>query len=56
LGPAFQGVKKLNLLNDKSHYTVEVEDTKQYYPGKWESPHLLHPTVLDVFVHLWTLL
>ncbi|KAL9485418.1 hypothetical protein ACSS6W_004207 [Trichoderma asperelloides] len=54
LGPAFQGVKKLNLLNDKSHYTVEVEDTKQYYPAKWEPPHLIHPSVLDVFVHLLT--
>lgn len=54
LGPAFQGVKKLNLLNDKSHYTVEVEDTKQYYPAKWEPPHLIHPSVLDVFIHLLT--
>ncbi|TWU77398.1 putative PKS-like protein biosynthetic cluster [Metarhizium rileyi] len=54
LGPAFQGVKKLNLLGNKSHYTMEVEDTKQYYPAKWESPHLIHPSVLDVFVHLLT--
>jgi NADPH:quinone reductase-like Zn-dependent oxidoreductase len=54
LGPAFQGVKKLNLLNNKSHYTMEVEDTKQYYPAKWESPHLIHPSVLDVFIHLLT--
>ncbi|KAH8124074.1 hypothetical protein LI328DRAFT_168866 [Trichoderma asperelloides] len=34
LGPAFQGVKKLNLLNDKSHYTVEVEDTKHAWYGE----------------------
>ncbi|KAL6885742.1 hypothetical protein GGI43DRAFT_432364 [Trichoderma evansii] len=34
LGPAFQGVKKLNLLNNKSHYTVEVEDTKHAWYGE----------------------
>lgn len=54
LGPAFQGVKELHLHNDKSHYTMEVEDTKQWYPAKWEPPHLIHPSVLDVFVHLLT--
>ncbi|PNP38755.1 hypothetical protein TGAMA5MH_09320 [Trichoderma gamsii] len=54
LGPAFQGVTELNLLNDKSHYTVEIEDTNQYYPAKWQPDHLIHPSVLDVFVHLLT--
>ncbi|KAJ5287127.1 hypothetical protein N7478_002813 [Penicillium angulare] len=54
LGPAFQGVKELHLVNDKSHYTMEVLDTREWYPSKWEPPHLIHPSVLDVFVHLLT--
>ncbi|KAH8738439.1 hypothetical protein BGZ61DRAFT_409366 [Ilyonectria robusta] len=52
LGPAFRGVKALNLLQDKSHFSMEVLDTKEWYPKKWEPPHLIHPAVLDVFIHL----
>lgn len=52
LGPAFRGVKELNLLNNKSHFSMEVVDTKEWYPKAWEPAHLIHPAVLDVFVHL----
>nr|ALQ32782.1 putative polyketide synthase [Fusarium babinda] len=52
LGPAFHGVKELNMFDHKSHFSMEVLDTAQFYPKKWEPAHLIHPAVLDVFVHL----
>ncbi|KAH7489416.1 Reducing polyketide synthase [Fusarium oxysporum f. sp. matthiolae] len=52
LGPAFRGVKQLNLFDHKAHFSMEVIDTKEFYPKKWEPAHLIHPAVLDVFVHL----
>ncbi|CAG7949237.1 unnamed protein product [Penicillium olsonii] len=52
LGPSFRGVKSLNLLNGRSHFSMEVLDTRKWYPKAWEPAHLIHPAVLDVFVHL----
>ncbi|KAF9764141.1 Reducing polyketide synthase fub1, partial [Fusarium sp. DS 682] len=52
LGPAFRGVKELNLFDHKACFSMEVIDTKEFYPKKWESAHLIHPAVLDVFIHL----
>ncbi|KAI1852774.1 hypothetical protein JX266_002315 [Neoarthrinium moseri] len=52
LGPAFRGAKRLNILNSSSHFTMEVPDTRKWTPSKFQPPHLIHPAVLDVFVHL----
>ncbi|VUC24936.1 unnamed protein product [Clonostachys rosea] len=52
LGPSFQCVVDLKARDRLSVFQVKVTDTAHWAPGKRESPHLIHPAVLDTFVHL----
>lgn len=50
-GPTFQGLTKIAAGNDHCCCTIEIPDTKSQMPSKAESPHLIHPTTLDVIFH-----
>ncbi|RYP75275.1 hypothetical protein DL771_002495 [Monosporascus sp. 5C6A] len=52
LGPCFRGVKELNVLESKSRFSMEVANTLDWTTSHFQPPHLIHPAVLDVFVHL----
>lgn len=52
LGPTFRGVVGLKIKGTKSTYMMKVQDTSKTMPHSYESPHLIHPATLDVFVHL----
>ncbi|KAI1375107.1 hypothetical protein F4677DRAFT_455044 [Hypoxylon crocopeplum] len=52
LGPSFRGVKELNVLDSESRFTMEVLNTDDWTPHQLQSSPLIHPAILDVFVHL----
>jgi acyl transferase domain-containing protein len=50
-GPQFQGLVNIDAGSDRCATIVDVTDTKASMPGAVQSPHLIHPTTLDVIFH-----
>ncbi|PGH26935.1 hypothetical protein AJ80_01317 [Polytolypa hystricis UAMH7299] len=50
-GPSFQGLTEISSGNDRCRCIISVPDTKRTMPEQIESPHLIHPTTLDVVFH-----
>jgi len=50
-GPSFQGLTEISAGSDRCCCVIAIPDTKQVMPANVESPHLLHPTTLDIILH-----
>ncbi|KAJ5389914.1 polyketide synthase [Penicillium cataractarum] len=50
-GPLFQGLKEITAGVDCCTSVVQVPDTQASMPAGAQSPHLVHPTTLDVIFH-----
>lgn len=50
-GPLFQGLISIAAGSDRCVTVVKVTDTKASMPSAVQSPHLIHPTTLDVIFH-----
>ncbi|PVH73919.1 ketoacyl-synt-domain-containing protein [Cadophora sp. DSE1049] len=50
-GPDFQGLTEIWAGKDHCCCPVEVPNTKDSMPSRVESPHLIHPTTLDIIIH-----
>ncbi|KAJ5272907.1 polyketide synthase [Penicillium angulare] len=50
-GECFQGLQKISAGENRCCSTIKVPDTKNHMPGKAQSPHLIHPSTLDVIFH-----
>ena len=50
-GPTFQGLTRITAGKDVCSWEIQVPDTKSIMPSKAESPHLVHPTTLDIIFH-----
>lgn len=50
-GPTFQGLTKIAVGKDHCCCTIKIPDTKSQMPSQAESPHLIHPTTLDIIFH-----
>jgi zearalenone synthase (highly reducing iterative type I polyketide synthase) len=50
-GRSFQGLTEILAGKDQCCCIIAIPDTKQAMPANIESPHLLHPTTLDIIFH-----
>nr|P9WET8.1 RecName: Full=Highly reducing polyketide synthase Preu1; AltName: Full=biosynthesis protein Preu1 [Preussia isomera]UNY67713.1 polyketide synthase Preu1 [Preussia isomera] len=50
-GPSFQGLTEINAGNAKCSWKIQVPDTQKIMPAGVESPHIVHPTTLDIVFH-----
>ncbi|KAI0451648.1 putative polyketide synthase [Xylaria acuta] len=46
-GPQFQGLTKIQTMDNVACTTVAIKDTRATMPSEFEYDHLLHPTTLD---------
>jgi acyl transferase domain-containing protein len=50
-GPSFQGLAEINVGNGSCTWEMQVPDTRKTMPSGVESPHIIHPTTLDIVFH-----
>lgn len=50
-GECFQGLHEISAGEDRCCSTIRIQDTQSVMPGNVESPHLIHPSTLDVIFH-----
>ena len=50
-GPSFQGLTEINVSQESCTWKIRVPDTQNMMPSKAESPHIIHPTTLDIVFH-----
>jgi acyl transferase domain-containing protein len=50
-GPSFQGLTEINVSKESCTWKIRVPDTQNMMPSKVESPHVIHPTTLDIIFH-----
>lgn len=50
-GPYFQGLQHISRGKNTSYSVIQISDTKASMPNNVESPHLIHPSTLDVVFH-----
>ena len=50
-GPSFRGLTEINKDEGSCAWKMQVPDTRQIMPSKVESPHIIHPTTLDIVFH-----
>lgn len=51
-GPAFQNLTGIHQTKDSACATLIIHDTKSMMAGKYEDPHIIHPTTLDCMFQL----
>jgi acyl transferase domain-containing protein len=50
-GPSFQGLTQINVGKGSCTWKIQVPDTRKMMPSGVESPHIIHPTTLDIVFH-----
>jgi zearalenone synthase (highly reducing iterative type I polyketide synthase) len=50
-GPSFQGLTQINVGDGNCTWKIQVPDTRKSMPSGVESPHIIHPTTLDIIFH-----
>lgn len=50
-GKSFRGLQEIFAGQDQCCSVINVPDTQSSMPGNMESPHLIHPSTLDVMIH-----
>jgi zearalenone synthase (highly reducing iterative type I polyketide synthase) len=50
-GPSFQGLTQIKAGKGICAWEIHVPDTQKIMPAQAESPHIIHPTTLDIVFH-----
>jgi zearalenone synthase (highly reducing iterative type I polyketide synthase) len=50
-GPSFQGLAQIKASRGICAWEIHVPDTQKIMPAQAESPHIIHPTTLDIVFH-----
>ncbi|KAH7092025.1 putative polyketide synthase [Paraphoma chrysanthemicola] len=50
-GPCFQGLSQINVGKGSCTWEMRIPDTRKIMPSEVETPHIIHPTTLDIVFH-----